>query len=64
MRPLPFDHPRCIPVEPDSHCKNCKRWWDHVEQTLCPTGQSSVRTTGSRDEACAYIPISLQEKTK
>lgn len=63
MTPLPFDCCRCRPQEPDHNCRNCKRWADHPEQTWGPR-TASVATTGSRDEACMYVPISLLEKTK
>jgi len=44
----------CKPKEPDAKCLNCKR---RVFSTL------QVRTKNSKDKACIYIPISLQEKT-
>ena len=44
----------CIPEEPDAKCKNCKRMSDgHI---------NSVNVKNSKDKACIYIPISLQEK--
>lgn len=57
MKNLPTEVTRCRPQEPDSHCANCKRWADHPEQVLWMVVRL-VNTTNSRDEACAYVPIS------
>lgn len=62
MRTLPFDFARCQPEEVDDKCKNCRRWWAHPGQTHSPFLQSYVSTKNSKDPACHYIPISLQEK--
>ena len=59
MTPLPLDYARCRPDQPDTHCENCKRCVYQPDQTFgdrTPT----VNVTGSRDEACIFIPISLQ----
>lgn len=63
MTPLPFDCCRCIPMQPDHNCKNCKRWFHHPKQVNGPR-TAVVNTTDSRDEACMYIPISLQRNCK
>ena len=62
MRTLPYDYTRCKPIKPDGFCKNCKRWWDHPEQKNNPFGQSAVTVNDSRDEACMYVPVSLEKK--
>lgn len=62
MKTLPYDYFRCKPINPDSNCKNCKRWSDMQGQTANPHGQSYCTTENSSSEACSYIPISLMEK--
>ena len=59
MTNLPFDVVRCRPLAADHHCTNCKRWVDHPEQLIGHV-VPLVLTTDSRDEACAYVPVSLQ----
>lgn len=63
MSPLPVDVTRCRPIVVDQNCRNCKRWSDHPQQTHFNVTRS-VNTTGSRDEACAYAPISLIKGAK
>ena len=44
----------CLPKEPDSKCHNCKRFGlNDVVYVSC---------VNSKDKACIYMPISLQEK--
>jgi hypothetical protein len=44
----------CKPKVPDAKCNNCKRLSDsHI---------NSVNVRNSKDKACIYIPISLQEE--
>lgn len=62
MTALPVDVTRCRPIVIDAHCRNCKRWADHPMQTHYAVTRS-VNTVGSRDEACAYLPISLIKET-
>ena len=57
MTALPLDVTRCRPIAVDKWCRNCKRWSDHPEQTHFNVTRS-VNTTSSRDDACAYVPIS------
>jgi len=64
MVTLPFDYSRCEPELPDSHCKNCRRWFHHPEQVNNPHGQSVVSVESSSSEACVYTPISLLERPK
>ena len=59
IAPLPTDVTRCRPIVADHYCRNCKRWADHPMQTLVQVTRT-VNTTGSGDEACAYVAISLQ----
>ena len=63
MTLLPADYMLCRPATPGERCHNCRRWADHPEQVI---GQITriVNTTGQRDTACIYIPISLLENTK
>lgn len=63
MTTLPVDVTRCRPIAVDQWCRNCKRWADHPEQTHFNVTRV-VNTTGSRDEACAYVPISLTKEPK
>lgn len=63
MNTLPFDWCRCVPMVPDHNCQNCKRWLDHQQQVNGPR-TAVVHTTDSRDNACMYIPISLQRNDK
>ena len=58
MRTLPYDYSRCIPEQPDTHCKNCKRWTDQPGQTFAES-QSFILVANSKSESCSYIPISL-----
>lgn len=58
MTALPVDVTRCRPIVVDSHCRNCKRWADHPEH-VSHSVTRVVLTTNSRDEACAYAPVSL-----
>lgn len=60
---LPTDVTRCRPILVDSHCRNCQRWADHPEQTHFNVTRT-VNTTGSRDEACAYVPINPAKEPK
>lgn len=59
IAPLPTDVTRCRPIVVSHYCRNCKRWADHPRQLPVPVTRT-VNTTGSSDEACAYVPISLQ----
>jgi hypothetical protein len=44
----------CLPKEPDAKCQNCKRFGlKDVVHVSC---------VNSKDKACIYMPISLQEK--
>lgn len=61
MTPLPFDFSRCVPATVCEKCKNCRRWRDHPEQVNNPYRQSFVAASSSRDPACHYLPISLQD---
>lgn len=61
MTPLPFDYTRCRPKEPDDNCRNCRRWWDHPQQTHNPYRQSFVVTANSKDPACVCMPVSFME---
>ena len=45
----------CLPKEPDAKCKNCKR--NGLKDVI------HVSCINSKDKACIYMPISLQEKT-
>ena len=63
MTTLPTDVTRCRPILVDSWCRNCKRWCDHPEQTHYSVTRT-VNTTGTRDEACAFVPISLLKEAK
>lgn len=62
MRPLPYDYTRCMPQHPGEQCNNCRRWWDHPQQTYDPYGQSRVFVTRPGDRACIYIPDSFLEE--
>jgi hypothetical protein len=63
MTPLLPDVCRCEPEFPDNYCKNCRRWLSHPEQVISPrTLVVNVETSAS--EACAYIPVSFQERLK
>lgn len=61
MTTLPVDVTRCRPIAVDQWCRNCKRWTDHPEQTHFNVTRT-VNTVGSRDDACAYVPISLKKE--
>lgn len=61
MNTLPFDYARCQPAKVDAKCNNCKRWFDHPEQENHPYRQPYVAVSDSKDPACHYVPISLQE---
>lgn len=63
MTTLPTDVTRCRPILLDKWCRNCKRWADHPEQTHFNVTRV-VNTVGSRDDACAYVPISLTLEPK
>lgn len=63
MTLLPVDVTRCRPIVVDSWCRNCKRWSDHPEQVSAQVTRN-VNTTGSKDEACAYVAISHQAEAK
>lgn len=58
MTTLPTDVTRCRPILVDPYCRNCKRWANHPEQSHFSVTRVD-NTVGSRDEACAYVPISL-----
>jgi hypothetical protein len=58
MTVLPRDVSRCKPLHPAPRCENCKRWVDHPEQVIGSI-VSMVNTTGPKDKACMYVPISL-----
>lgn len=60
MTHLRFDVSRCRPARPDSKCHNCKRWADHPEQVFGHV-TALVFTVGSKDAACMFRPISLQQ---
>lgn len=63
MTTRPVDVTRCRPIAVDQWCRNCKRWTDHPEQTHFNVTRT-VNTVGSRDDACAYVPISLKKENK
>jgi hypothetical protein len=44
----------CLPKEPDAKCQNCKRFG--LKDVI------HVSCINSKDKACIYMPISLQEK--
>jgi hypothetical protein len=44
----------CLPKEPDSKCQNCKRFG--LKDVI------HVSCVNSKDKACIYMPISLQEQ--
>lgn len=44
----------CLPKEPDAKCQNCKRFG--LKDVI------HVSCVNSKDKACIYMPISLQEK--
>ena len=45
----------CKPKEPDAKCENCRRYGLN--------DGAHVTCINSKDKACIYVPISLQEKT-
>jgi hypothetical protein len=55
FRPLPLTEPRCHPMHADFHCKACRRWADHPDQTWS-TRTPALSCGGSCDEACACVP--------
>lgn len=60
MTILPSEINRCRPASPSTRCENCRRWADHPEQLIGSIARV-VNTTGPKDAACVYVPISLLE---
>ena len=54
---LPLDVTRCKPVQPDSNCRNCKRWAEMPEQTW---GENTtvIVCANSKDIACVHMALS------
>ena len=60
---MTLHHPqitRCRPQVVGSKCQNCRRWADHPEQVIYQVTRV-INTTGPKDAACVYVPVSLQE---